>query len=91
MTQATVNPFNPPVVQDPVLTEQDGKQQNSFSFSWYQWFAMKVARALFAPVSGAAPASSAGAGTPGQIAYDQNFLYVCIRANVWKRIALTAF
>lgn len=91
MTQTTVNPYNPPIVQEPVLTELGDKKQNSFSFSWYQWFTLKVARVLFAPVSAAAPASSAGAGTPGQISFDANFLYVCIGANTWKRIALSAF
>lgn len=87
MAQQTTNPFSPPIAQDAVIVDQ----ANTFTFAWYQWFTLKVARALFAPVSNAVPASSIAAGTPGQISYDQNFLYVCIQANLWKRIPLTAF
>lgn len=88
---STNNPYNPPQTSEPVLsTGNDGGLLNSFGFSWYQWLA-KVARVLFAPVSGSAPGTSASAGVPGQIAYDQNFLYVCTSSNHWKRIALTAF
>jgi len=41
--------------------------------------------------SNVAPASSSATGTAGQIAYDSNFLYVCVAANTWKRIALGTF
>lgn len=30
-------------------------------------------------------------GTPGQICWDANYIYVCTSTNVWKRVALTAF
>lgn len=82
---ATKNPLNPPIAQEAVLSGE------GFSFSWYQWFTSTVARILNAPVSSAAPATAAGPGTPGQIAYDQNFVYVCIQTNVWKRSPLTTF
>ena len=36
----------------------------------------------------AVPASAAATGTAGQIAYDAQFLYVCIAANTWVRAAL---
>jgi hypothetical protein len=85
-TQGTNNSFNPPVAQQGVLEEN-----NTFTFSWYQWLATKVARGLFAPVSSSAPASSAAAGAPGQISFDENFIYVCIQPNLWKRSPLTAF
>lgn len=42
-----------------------------------------------APLS--TPASSAAAGTPGNIKWDANFIYVCTALNTWKRAALTAF
>jgi len=38
-----------------------------------------------------APATSTSAGIPGQIAYDVNFIYVCIAENNWKRVGLTGF
>lgn len=34
------------------------------------------------------PKSSTSAGTQGQIAYDENYMYVCVATNVWKRYAL---
>jgi hypothetical protein len=37
----------------------------------------------------ASPPQHAGSvGSPGQIAFDQNFFYVCIGTNSWKRSAL---
>lgn len=37
------------------------------------------------------PATSTSTGTAGEIAYDSGFLYICVAANSWKRIALTTF
>jgi hypothetical protein len=37
------------------------------------------------------PESSISPGTPGQIRWDANFIYLCIAANTWKRTALTSF
>jgi hypothetical protein len=34
------------------------------------------------------PASSSDTGTQGQIAWDDNFIYVCIATNTWKRTAI---
>jgi len=80
------NTFNPPVAQQPVLTG------STFSQSWYQWFAQTVAKKLLAPAAAASAVfTSATTGTPGQIYYDQNFVYVCIGQNLWKRAALNAF
>ncbi|WP_157578269.1 hypothetical protein [Tenacibaculum ovolyticum] len=38
-----------------------------------------------------APTSSTATGSPGQIRYDEDFIYMCIASNTWKRIALTTF
>jgi hypothetical protein len=38
-----------------------------------------------------APANAASAGAAGSLAYDASFLYVCIAANTWKRVAIAAF
>lgn len=80
------NAFSPPVVQSPVL-DQSG---NTFARPWYEWLASTVANALQAPVSASAPANSSAQGTPGQVAFDQNFLYI-FTGNAWKRIPLTSF
>jgi hypothetical protein len=34
------------------------------------------------------PATATSAGSPGQIAYDSNYVYVCVAANTWKRASL---
>lgn len=57
---------------------------------WYQWFLL-VQNFLSLLGGLPAPATSASAGTPGQYAFDNTFLYICISTNSWKRIALTAF
>ena len=43
------------------------------------------------PASDVPPSSSSDVGTKGQMAYDNNYLYLCINENSWKRITLTAF
>jgi hypothetical protein len=35
-----------------------------------------------------APASATDTGTAGQIRYDSGYIYVCVSANVWKRVAV---
>jgi hypothetical protein len=39
----------------------------------------------------AVPAKSDSPGTPGQIAFDTGFLYVCVAANTWRRQTLLAW
>jgi hypothetical protein len=72
---------NIPVARPIVRNDQNENQQQT---NWYA--------SLRAPASPTAPpATSKSAGIAGQIAYDQNFFYVCIGVNQWKRIPLTAF
>jgi hypothetical protein len=42
-------------------------------------------------IGSAAPATSGAAGTAGALTWDANFLYLCVAANSWRRIALTTF
>lgn len=37
------------------------------------------------------PANSSADGNPGTIAFDANWLYVCVGTNIWKRTALSSF
>lgn len=37
------------------------------------------------------PASATAAGIAGQIAWDANYVYVCVAANTWKRAALASW
>jgi hypothetical protein len=50
-----------------------------------------VAPSSSSSTSSYSPASSSGAGTPGQMAWDQNYLYICTGANTWKRVSLSTF
>ena len=37
------------------------------------------------------PASATATGTKGQIAWDENYIYVCTALNTWKRVALATW
>lgn len=37
------------------------------------------------------PASAASAGMQGEVSWDSNFIYVCIAANTWKRVAIATW
>jgi hypothetical protein len=37
------------------------------------------------------PATSASPGQPGTIAFDSNFLYICVGLNIWRRVGINAF
>jgi hypothetical protein len=41
--------------------------------------------------SPAVPASAGATGTAGEIAWDTNYLYVCVATNTWKRVELTGW
>lgn len=36
------------------------------------------------------PSSGTDTGTAGQLAWDANFLYICVSTNLWKRVALSS-
>ncbi len=38
-------------------------------------------------ISEKTPATSSAAGSPGQMAWDTSYLYLCIQKNTWRRIA----
>jgi len=37
------------------------------------------------------PTSSSSVGSIGQIAYDANYVYICVATNTWKRIPASTF
>jgi len=37
------------------------------------------------------PVNASSAGSPGDVAYDANYIYVCTAVNTWKRSALTTW
>jgi hypothetical protein len=50
-----------------------------------------VSASAGASTSSYVPASSAGRGVPGQMAWDSGYLYICTSANTWKRATLNTF
>lgn len=42
-------------------------------------------------IATATPASSAAAGTAGQVAWDASYIYICVATNTWKRVAITTW
>lgn len=37
------------------------------------------------------PATATAVGVKGEIAYDANFVYICVATNTWKRAALATW
>ena len=37
------------------------------------------------------PSSSSSPGYYGQIAWDTNYIYICVATNTWSRVALSSF
>jgi hypothetical protein len=90
MVQTIGQPFPPAPVQTPPLQMDDkGKLQNALVSPWIQWLA-QLWDAVAGPAHTAAPANSAAKGYAGQLAYDQNYLYVYIGSK-WTRIPLQNF
>lgn len=69
---------------------EPGKQTPAFP--WTKWF-QTVSTTFSQPLDQwPAGAPSTSTGQPGQpMAYDANFLYVCVAVNTWKRIPLNSF
>lgn len=38
-----------------------------------------------------APSSASDTGTTGQVVWDSNYIYVCVAANTWKRVAIATW
>lgn len=51
---------------------------------------LQVGQNFFLP-SPTVPPASTSAGTPGQIAWDANYVYVCVATNTWKRSPLATW
>lgn len=79
----------PPTQTAPLLLDEKGKMTNALVSPWIQWL-VALWTAVKGPANTTPPATSAAAGFAGQLAYDQNFLYVYVGA-IWKRIPLQNF
>lgn len=66
----------------------DEQSADTMDRTWFRFFHSLFQNALtFIPV----PNSATATGIAGQLAYDSNFLYVCVSTNSWKRTALSSF
>jgi hypothetical protein len=76
--------FQPAPIEQQTLLDKGG----TLSSAWSKWFRL-VSPRLTQPVVSATPTAT-GPGLPGQIAFDSNFLYICVATNVWKKIGLSS-
>lgn len=42
-------------------------------------------------ISSTVPATASDTGTTGMLAYDADFLYVCVATDTWKRVAIATW
>jgi hypothetical protein len=79
-------PVSPPPIATKVL-DAGGLFSNVWIQIWTNWWT-----SIRAPANVTAPPfNSLATGVIGQIAFDQNFLYVAVGTNKWKRLPLTNF
>lgn len=94
----SVTPIHPAPISTLIMEDgAPGQKTVKISPPGEQWFT-KAYQILRGPaISAAPPPTSSSQGNTGAIAFDQNFLYVCIRgttptqAAIWKRVPLIAF
>ena len=67
-------------------------KQLIWNFALIKWFQdLDVAVNAAPQILETVPASSSSPGSTGDIAFDANFLYVCISGDTWRRVALATF
>lgn len=42
-------------------------------------------------ISASVPATASSSGQKGDIAYDENYIYICVATNTWKRVSLSTW
>lgn len=42
-------------------------------------------------IGGEVPTEATSDGDKGQITFDENYIYVCVDDNTWKRVKLSSF
>ena len=46
---------------------------------------------VFSSIKQETPASAGADGTAGMIRWDSSYIYVCVAANTWKRVAIATW
>jgi len=97
---ATPNTVNYAVIEgsivDPTDTEEDGKLDLKVQIAGTLTSAAAITSANVTlgvrPVLPThTPASATATGVAGEIAWDANYIYVCIATNTWKRVAISTW
>lgn len=71
---------------------QNSPSQLIWTWALAKWFQdLDVAVNAAPQILETIPASSSSSGSIGDIAFDTNFLYFCVEADTWRRVALSAF
>jgi hypothetical protein len=87
-------PVNTPLL-DPATLPTNLKQALSQVFmiwGWQQWLLTVGVGVNASPqIQSTIPANSTSSGDLGDIAFDKNWLYVCVGLNTWRRVALSTF
>jgi hypothetical protein len=42
-------------------------------------------------ITSVVPATATSTGISGTVAYDASYMYICVAANTWKRVAIAAW
>jgi hypothetical protein len=79
-----------PAVAPPPTNSQVVGDTSLFTSPWQLWLTA-LWNAVRGPANTQAPKASNANGIAGQLAYDTNYLYVCLGANQWKRVPLQNF
>lgn len=71
---------------------QDDLSDHKVAITHQKWFTQVQTGINASPqITAAIPVSSSSPGEPGTIAFDSNWLYVCVGNGIWRRAALNIF
>lgn len=75
---------------NPIFQPEVKALSNSLAEYWRE-LATVVNKHESGIVAVAAPAAANSPGTPGQIAYDASYVYICIANDTWKRASIATW
>lgn len=91
---AIVAPFsvNTPLLEKTAPRRKGEEGAQVVATSHQKWFQQLANGVNATPqIASHVPVSSNSAGQPGTIAFDANWLYVCVGVGIWRRAALNSF
>ena len=73
------------------LGDIDGWGNNTYVAIEDDINAVRINAAKVVLVTSAPPASASATGISGQIAWDANYIYMCVATNTWKRVSISTW